>query len=134
MRESRGIVLPVGAGLAVALLACSSTYLHLSSIKIDDGLEGLVFLPILLGAGFLVGPVLGRRRTNPLQPFLCAAVASVAVGITLAAWRSTRQGGASTFSIVVMTVVVFFPLALTGAVLGWAAGIALRRLRFPTRI
>jgi hypothetical protein len=72
------------AGAAAGGLAVSVLWLYLSSITIDDGLEGLALLPIVVGVAALFGVLAGWKGMSWAWPcwFIAAMVVTVmAVGI-----------------------------------------------------
>lgn len=115
----------VAGGLLIAGIAIGSTSAYLSSIEIDDGLEGLIFLPILSAASILVA-LAARSWSDQFRPVLgaVAACVGVAVAATVHAW--SRSAGPSVLPLYTLTVLLFFPLALVGVAVGTAVGDHLR--------
>ncbi len=123
-RESLG---SIAAGLLIAAITVGSTWAYLSSIEIDDGLEGMIFLPILLVASTVVG--LGARAwSGRFRPILgsVAACVGIAVALTALAWS---RGGPSAASLFTLAAVVLLPLTLSGVATGTVVGDGFRRGR-----
>ena len=118
----------IGAGLLMAGIAVGSTWAYLSSIDIDDGLEGLIFLPILGTASILVA-LAARSWSGQFRPVVgaVAACVGVAVAATVHAW--SRSAGPSVLPLYTITVLVFLPLTLVGVAAGTAVGDLLRTAR-----
>ena len=110
----------VAAGLLIAAITIAGTWAYLSSIEIDDGLEGLMFFPLLVTASLLVA-VVARRWSARFRPIIGSVAGCVGVAVVLIA-LSWSRGGPSAASTVGLTVLVLFPLTLasvaTGTVLG----------------
>ena len=121
------IVGSIAAGLLIAAITVGSTWVYLASIEIDDGLEGVIFLPILAGASALVA--LGARAwSGRFRPILGSVAACVGVAVALITLAWTR-GGPSAASLFALTVVVLLPLTLFGVAAGTIVADAIRRTR-----
>ena len=118
----------VAAGLLIAGIAIESTWAYLSSIVIDDGLEGLIFIPVLGLAGFLVA-LAARSWSGQFRPLVGAVTACVGVALaaTVDAW--SRSAGLSVLPVYALTVLMFLPVTLVGAAVGTALGDLLRNAR-----
>ena len=118
----------VGVGLLIGGIVVGSTWAYLSSIEIDDGLEGLIFLPILGVASILVALV-ARSWSGQFRPVVgaVAACVGVAVAATVHAW--SRSAGPSVLPLYTLTVLLFLPLTLVGVAVGTAVGDLLRNAR-----
>ena len=108
-------------GSAAAGVAGIVTAAYLASITIDDGLEALVFLPVLGGLLALAGLRAGWRGHAiawPVQAGLAATGATLAAVLIVALATSDPMlfGAAIGASVVVAT------FAVTGALVGWGAG------------
>ena len=110
--QGRGALQAVVAGVGAAVLATALTWGYLSSITIDDGLEGLVFLPLLAVACGIVSVPVGWRHTSIAGPATIAGVAVATATVVLAAHGASR-GGPPLASTVVVGAVVLGPLALS---------------------
>ncbi len=124
----------VGGGLLIAAIAIGCTWAYLASITIDDGLEGLVFLPLLGAAGIVVALV-ARTATARFRPVVgsVAACVGTAIALTVHGW-SRSGGGPSLWPTYTVTVLVLFPLTLCGVAIGTVVGDSLRpRCRRATR-
>ena len=102
----RAIVGSVTLGLLITMIAIGSLWAYLSSIAIDEGLEGLIFLPILASVAACVG---------------------IAVAATVHAW--SRAEGPPVFPVYAGTVLLFLPLTLVGVAIGTAIGDSVRHVR-----
>ncbi len=124
----RAIAESVAAGLLIAAIAVGSLWLYLSSIEIDDGLEGLMFLPILIFANAIVALAV-RSWTARFRPILAsvAACVGIAIAATVHAW--SRAEGPSVFPVYAGTVLLFLPLTLAGVAIGTAIGDSVRHAR-----
>ena len=111
----------VAAGLFVASIAVGSTWAYLSSIEIDDGLEGVIFLPILVAASTLVA-LAARSWSGQFRPILGAVAACVGVAVAATAHAWSRPAGPSVLPLYTLTVVVLLPLTLSGVAVGTAVG------------
>lgn len=113
------------AGAVCGLVAASATAAYLSSIEIDDGLELLMYLPIMAGCAAVAGVVLGGAGVRFLDAVVPAAVAAPVVpgGLWLVLTRSPLQAGS-----VVLVVVTSALCAGAGAGAGWPLGAIARRL------
>ena len=144
LRESLGAVTVAGAaataaswltsagsvtvGLLITMIAIGSLWAYLSSIAIDEGLEGLIFLPILAVASAIVA--LGARSwTGRFRPILAsvAACVGIAVAATVHAW--SRAEGPPVFPVYAGTVLLFLPLTVVGVAIGTAIGDSVRHVR-----
>ena len=112
-------------GLLIAAIAVGTLWAYLSSIVIDDGLEGLVFLPIL-GAASAIVALAGRSWTGRFRPILAAVAACVGVAIAATVHTWSRSEGPSVLPLYTLTVIVFFPIALAGVALGSSIGDVIR--------
>jgi UDP-N-acetylenolpyruvoylglucosamine reductase len=130
----KSIVGSVAAGMVIAAIAIGCTWAYLASITIDDGLEGLIFLPLLGAAGVVVA-LAARTVTVRFRPVVASVATCVGVAVALTAREWSRSGGdppiAETYATVVL---VLFPLALCGIAIGTLVGDALRpRVRRAAR-
>ena len=118
----------VAAGLLIAGIAIGSTSAYLSSIKIDDGLEGLMFIPTLGAASILVA-FAARWWSGQFRPVVgaVAACAGVAVAATVHTW--SRSAGPSVLPMYTLTMLLFLPVTLAGVAVGSAVGDILRNAR-----
>ena len=123
----RAIAGSVTGGLLITMIAIGSLWAYLSSIVIDDGLEGLVFLPIL-GAASAIVALAARSWTGQFRPIVAAVAACVgiAVAATVHAWG--RAEGPPVFPVYAGTVLLFFPTALVGVAIGTAGGDVIRTI------
>jgi hypothetical protein len=103
----------VGAGLLIAGIAVGSTWAYLSSIEIDDCLEGLVFLPILGAASILVA-LAARSWLGQFRPVVRAVAACVGIAVAATAHAWSRSAGPSVRPLYTLTVLVFLFLTLVG--------------------
>ncbi|HEX5944668.1 MAG TPA: hypothetical protein VFY82_00250 [Acidimicrobiales bacterium] len=113
------------AGAVCGLVASAATAAYLSSIEIDDGLELLIYMPIMAGCAAVAALMLGVAGVRFGDAVLPIAVASPVVpgGLWLAITRSPLQAG-SVVGVVVMSVLC----AAVGALAGWPVGAVVRRL------
>lgn len=108
-------------GSAAAGVPGIVTAAYLASITIDDGLEALVFLPVLAGLLALAGLRSGWRGHAiawPVQAGLAATVATLAAVLIVALANGNPR--LLLASIGASAVVATF--ATTGGVVGWGAG------------
>ena len=103
----------VAVGLLAAAVASVTFWLYRSSIPFGerDGLEGVVFLPILFCTSILATLVAGWRRTSVSWPLVCATVACLAIAVALIAWGTTR-GGPPVLESAVLIVLLVYPVGL----------------------
>lgn len=128
VRERFAVVSAVIAGSVVAVVALGGTALYLDSIEIDDGLEALVFRPVLVVVGVVAGIVGAWWSERIAWPVICgAAAASVIALVFLSSSIRNGSSGPSPVPYVVMSAVLFFPLVTVGAVGGQRAGRLVRR-------
>ena len=118
----------VAAGLLIATIAVGSIWAYLSSIEIGDGLEGLIFLPILAATSTLVA-LAARTGSDQFRPVLGAVAACVGVAVAATVHRWSRSAGPSVLPLYTLTVLLFFPLTLVGVAVGTAIGDHLRNAR-----
>jgi len=133
-------------GAALATVAAALTFAYLSSITIDDGLEALIFIPII-GVLFTSAGAFGgwRGRTwswvmgHSLGLALISAFAILlpfAIGM-IVNWRNIRSGGPFlaepwTYGTIMLFSSISAIGSITGCTLacdavGWLAGSTLRR-------
>ena len=114
-------------GLA-ALVSTVFTAIYLALIEVDDGLEALLYLPLLGAMLTIVAGLAGWRGRSARWPLnaTLGATASTAIVLLLIAAVSRDitfvDAAAGTF-------VVVAGVALTGAFVGWAVGDLLGRYR-----
>lgn len=113
------------AGAACGLVASAATAAYLSSIEIDDGLELLIYVPIMALCAAVAALVLGVAGVPFGSTVLPIAVAAPVVpgGLWLAITTSPLQAGSVVY-VVVMSVLC----AAVGALAGWPIGAVIRRL------
>jgi hypothetical protein len=118
---------PMVAGAGEVVLSILATAVYLSAIDIDDGLEALMFLPILAVVSFSVGIATGSKGADAGWPAIagisagaCTALVIAGIGLLTLNWL------AATSTITVAVVVA--ALALAGGFVGWALGRGLRRV------
>ena len=109
---------PALVGVAGATGSAGATWLYLASITIDDGLEGLIYLPILGAVLAVIGGWAGSRGMPwswPRTAALGSAGATLVFLLALAAYRS--DGTLARAALAASAVVAVFPF--TGAIIGW---------------
>lgn len=113
-----GWIKPALVGAGAAVVSGAATWLYLASITIDDGLEGLVYLPIL---GVVMLLICGRAGWHQL-PWgwaRSAAIGSVVATAVLLLGLSVYRGDAFLARAAVGVTVVVAAFPFTGAVIGW---------------
>ena len=123
----------VVAGLLIATIAVGSTWGYLSSTEIDDGLEGLIFLPILVAVSTLVA-LAARSWSSQFRPIVGAVAACVGVAVAATVHTWSRPAGPSVLPLYAFTVVVLLPLTLSGVAVGTAVGDYFRNSRRGARV
>ncbi len=123
----------VVAGLLIATIAVGSTWAYLSSIEIDDGLEGLIFLPVLVAASTLVA-LAARSWSGQFRPVVGTVAACVGVAAAATAQTWSRPAGPSVLPLYALTVVVLLPLTLCGVAVGTAVGDYFRKQHQRARV
>lgn len=113
------------AGAACGLVATAATAAYLASIEIDDGLELLIYLPIMAGCAAVAALVLGGAGVpfGAAVPPLAVAAPVVPGALWLVITKSPLQAG-SVIGVVVMSILS----AAVGALAGWPVGAVIRRL------
>src|SRR4051795_5429821 len=91
--ERRRASFSFASGTGAGLLTVAGTWLYLDSIEIDDGLEGLIVLPILAVACALVAVWLGHQRSRLRHPIVCALGATATVIAALLLMEAARDRG-----------------------------------------
>ena len=112
---------PLLTGVAGALIAAAVTWVYLSSITIDDGLEALMFLPILGVALVALGTIAGLRQRDKTWPALVAlgSVQTTALYLIVRA-IARREAALALASLTASSFIGVFALGATFA--GWAFG------------
>jgi hypothetical protein len=113
------------AGVTCGIVASAATAAYLASIEIDDGLELLMYLPIMAVCAAVAALVLGVAGVGCRDAVVPVAVAAPAApgALWLVIAASPLQMGS------VVTVVVASALcAGSGALVGWPVGATVRRL------
>lgn len=118
----------IAGGLLIAGIAVGSTWAYLASIEIDDGLEGLIFLPILGAASFLVA-LAARSWSGRFRPVVAAVAACLGVDLVMTVEIWSRSAGPSVVPLYTLTVLLLFPLTLVGVAIGTAIGDYLHNAR-----
>jgi hypothetical protein len=119
---------PVLAGVASVAVAGAATWVYLRSITIDDGLEGLIYLPILSVAMIAITARAGWRGHEWAWARSAALGAAGATSLFLLALAVHRSDATlARAAIGASLVVAVFPF--TGAVIGWGLATWLRRHR-----
>ena len=118
---------PIVAGATEVVVSILATAVYLSVIEIDDGLEALMFLPILGIVSFTVGVAAGSKRADIGWPAIagisagaCAALVFAGVGILTLNWLAA--------SVTLGAAFVVAGFGLCGGYAGWALGRGLRRV------
>jgi hypothetical protein len=121
-----GWIKPALVGAGAAAVSGGATWLYLASITLDDGLEGLVYLPIL-GVVMLVICGLAGWRQLPWGWARTAAIGSVVTTAIVLLGLSAYRGDAllARAAVGVSVVVAAFPF--TGAVIGWGLATWVKR-------
>ena len=133
-------------GTALAVAAAALTFAYLSSITIDDGLEALIFIPIICVLFISAGAFGGRkgRTWNWVigQSIGLAFIMALAILVPFAIgmffnWRNMRSGGPFfeqpwTYGTIMAVSTVSAIASITGCTLafgtaGWLVGSSLRR-------
>lgn len=79
---------PLSSGVAGAVIAGLASWIYLASIEIDDGLEALMFLPILAVVLLAIGTMAGLRRADMSWPALAALGSVATTAFFPSRWRS----------------------------------------------
>jgi len=121
---------PACVGGGAAIFAGTATWIYLKSITVDDGLEALVFLPILGIAMVVIGAIAGRRGLPWSWPRSASLGASGVALIGLLGLAAKRQElRLAEASIATTAFVAAF--AMTGSIIGWSLGQGWRSRRRP---
>lgn len=133
-------------GTAFAAVAAALTFAYLSSITIDDGLEALIFIPII-GVLFTAAGAFGGRRERTWgwvmgQSLGLALILALVLLVPFAIgmifnWRNIRSGGPFfeepwTYGTIMLVSTISAIGSITGCTLacgtaGWLVGSSLRR-------
>ena len=117
---------PVLAGIVSAAVAGGATWIYLRSITIDDGLEGLVYLPFLSLLMIAITAHAGWRGRSWAWARSAALGAAGATSVFLLALAAHRSDATlARAAIGASLIVAVFPF--TGAVIGWGVATWLRR-------
>jgi len=118
---------PIVAGAIEATVSILATIVYLSAIEIDDGLEALMFLPILGVVSLVAGIAAGSRGADIAWPAVagvsaavCTALVIAAVGLLTLNWLAA--------SATLSAALVVGGFALCGGLVGWALGRGVRRV------
>lgn len=121
--DERRAAFSVASGIIAGLGTATGTWLSLSSIAIDDGLEGLIVLPILAAICAVPGSWLGYRQSRLRGPITCAVAATATVTASLLIWQEVRgRGGPPVLQNLGLGIVVLLPFAMLGVIIGFSAG------------
>lgn len=115
------------AGVGEAALATVATVAYLATTEVDDGLEALVFLPVLAVLGAVFAAVAGWRRRDLRWPVVSALAAAAAAVAGLMVSAGTEGDGDLARSALGAGVVILM-FAVVGSVLGWVLGAGVRRV------
>ena len=119
---------PALAGVAAAAVSAAITWLYLVSVTIDDGLEGLIYLPILSAAMIAISARAGWRDQDWKWARAAALGAVLATSGFLLAFAIYRGDiSLARDAIGASLVVAVFPF--TGAFVGWGLATFIRRRR-----
>ncbi len=121
-----GWIKPALVGAGAAAVSGGATWMYLASITVDDGLEGLVYLPIL---GVVMLLICGRAgwRQLPWAWARAAALGSVVATAMLLLSLSVYRGDALLARAAVGASVVVAAFPFTGAVIGWGLSTWVKR-------
>jgi hypothetical protein len=118
---------PIVAGAIEVVVSILATAVYLSAIEIDDGLEALMFLPILGAVSVLAGIASGSRGADARWPTAAGLSAGVCTALVIGGIGAvTLNWLAVTTTLNVAFIVA--ALALGGSFAGWALGRGLRRV------
>ncbi len=119
---------PALAGAVAAAVSAGLTRLYLATITIDDGLEGLIYLPIL-GVLMIMITAHGGWNARAWPWARAAAIGAVAAtSVFLFALAAYREDALLARAAIGASVIVaVFPF--TGALIGWGLSTFLRRHR-----
>ncbi len=117
---------PLLTGVVGALIAGVVTWAYLSSITVDDGLEALMFLPILGVVLVALGVIAGLHRRNKSWPALVALGSVQTTAIYLISRAIARRE--LVLALASLTTSSFIGvLALAATFAGWAFGSWIKR-------
>ncbi len=117
---------PLLTGVIGALIAATTTWVYLASITIDDGLEALMFVPILVAVLVTLGTIAGLRRRSTSWPAFVALGAVATTTLYLLSLAAVRRNSTLAFASVATSTLVG-GLAFGASFVGWAFGTWVKR-------
>ena len=134
-KRSAPVGVAVLAGIVECALSIAITAIYLSMIEIDDGLEALMFIPVMAAVSVPAALVAGWKGARSQWPIV-AGMAAAATAFVAVLLLGANAGNSPDASLALSFSAIVFVLAGGGSCVGYVVGSIARRsfLRFLTTV